>query len=253
MTLLVSLFCCFIACGGTKRVKRQTDDRTAHQPMLPLKDSEETVVVCPQVLLSSNAYPGTLSPSPTPLSSPTLYTLPASHSTENKLRIDKWKAIIRKLSLHNELRSVWNELKVRGGFSTNEDFIIHLLRRESERQCVEYDVLASKPPPDVSDVTNYGVDTPSDMANSPEVSVNFESDTLSCKTDTVTDVRCNSVGLLQKDSTGVAEYASKLGTLCQQPDCSSRQYELTVLDSQKKHAKDDTDLEFPVDEVIDCL
>ena len=102
----------------------------------------------------------TLSPSPTPLSSPTIYTPPAT--TMSQEHIDKWKEIARKLSFQSELRVVWNELKLRGGFSTNEHFIKHLLYHEAKRQCVDYDILCEKEPfsgsevtqPDNSDETN---------------------------------------------------------------------------------------------------
>ena len=89
-------------------------------------------------------------------------------------------------------------------------------------------MLAIKLPTCGSDVTKYGVDTPADMANSPEIGV--DSDTFSCTTATVNDVHHNG----DKKNTG------ELGALSDEPDCSSKHYELTVLDSQKQHAKDDT-------------
>lgn len=48
--------------------------------------------------------------------------------------------------MHSKLRSVWNELRVSGGFSTNEGFITHLLRFEAKRQCVQHDVLSLNTP-----------------------------------------------------------------------------------------------------------
>lgn len=204
--------------------------------MLPLKTIEGAG---PEENMSSNLHPVTLSPSPTPLSSPALYSPPTSHLSGNELKMNKWKEIIRKLSLHNELRSVWNELKVRGDFSTNEDFIIHLLRCEAERQCIQYDILTDKTPMDDADVTKYPVDTSADLASSvSEVTENVTSEHCA------TDVDSNSIDLLQMDATCAEENAQEHTALYQQLDCSSKQCELTVLDCQGKCGKDDAGMYF---------
>ena len=91
---------------------------------------------------SSIPYPLTLSPSPTPISSPTLYTPTTPSSAGSQANIDKWKEIARQLSYYNELRSVWNQLKIKGGFSTNMQFISHLLHHEAARQCIHFDILS---------------------------------------------------------------------------------------------------------------
>lgn len=76
-----------------------------------------------------------LSPAPTPITSPGVYTpVPNAGSESSKVKLEKWRQIARKLSLHNELRTQWNELKMKGGFSTNEEFIGHLLGLEATRQ-----------------------------------------------------------------------------------------------------------------------
>ena len=89
-------------------------------------------------------YPITLTPSPMPLSSPTVITTSISDSSSAKYDIEKWKHIAMKLSLLNNLRVAWNELKVRGGFLTNEHFMSHLLRHEADRQSIPHDVLSLK-------------------------------------------------------------------------------------------------------------
>ena len=76
-----------------------------------------------------------LSPAPTPITSPGVYTPVRNAGSESsKVKLEKWRQVARKLSLHNELRSQWNELKMKGGFSTNEEFIGHLLCLEAIRQ-----------------------------------------------------------------------------------------------------------------------
>lgn len=66
---------------------------------------------------------------------------------------DKWKEIVRKLSFHSELRVIWNQLKLRGGFLTNEHFIKHLLHHEAKRQCVQYAILCEKESVSSSELT----------------------------------------------------------------------------------------------------
>lgn len=100
--------------------------------------------------MSSIPYPLMLSPAPTPISSPTIFT---PSSAGSRVNFDKWREIAKKLSYHNELRAIWNQLKIRGGFVTNEHFISHLLRHESIRQSVQYDILSLKEPINGSEVT----------------------------------------------------------------------------------------------------
>lgn len=76
-----------------------------------------------------------LSPAPTPITSPGVYTPVKNAGSESgKVKLEKWRQIARKLSLHNKLRTQWNELKMKGGFATNEEFIGHLLCLEATRQ-----------------------------------------------------------------------------------------------------------------------
>ena len=89
--------------------------------------------------------PLVLSPAPTPITSPAVYTPPTpGPAAGDRVNIEKWRHIARKLSFHYELRAIWNQLKIRGGFLSNENFISHLLRHEAARQSVEYDILSVK-------------------------------------------------------------------------------------------------------------
>ena len=76
-----------------------------------------------------------LSPAPTPITSPGVFKLhPSLVSEQSTLNLEKYRKIAEKLAVQFDLRHQWNELKVRGGFSTNEAFIGHLLGLEAARQ-----------------------------------------------------------------------------------------------------------------------
>ena len=83
---------------------------------------------------SSIPSPLVLGPAPPPIPSPGVYTPPPIADSGHKIELEKWRRIARKLALQHELRTLWNQLKVCGGFSSNEQFIGHLLRLEVARQ-----------------------------------------------------------------------------------------------------------------------
>ena len=173
----------------------------------------------------TNTSCDTLDPSPTPLSSPALYTPPTSRS---RFKINKWKEIAKKLSIHRKLRSVWNELKLKGGFTTNEHFISHLLRFEAERQCIHYDMFAVNTPMDGSDDASYSVD----MSNPIEIN-----DDSPISKQPVLDSHSNSCSSceLEMDIIGAERNAQRY----QQSTYISSKSELTLLDSEVQYTQDD--------------
>ena len=185
---------------------------------------------------TSSPYPVPLSPSPSPLSSPGVYTPP---TLWDKVKVNKWKEIARKLSFHRELRNIWNQLKLSGGFSSNEDFISHLLRCESKRQHIPYDILTEETPVNDSVVTADGdmsvgavlSDPVSDSPIGVGTSGSFEqSDSVEKPTDLKTDTEEDTQLIERETQKCVFESAP----------CNSQQCELTVLDSQKQCTPDES-------------
>ena len=189
------------------------------------KMCEETMVHCPSKT-STTSYPVPLSPSPSPLSSPSLYIPPPSGDTAN---INKWREIARKLSLHSQLRNIWNQLKGSGGFSTNEHFIRHLLQCEADRQCVQYDVLSVEVPGDNSVVITEDNGLLVNIPDSVHVS---EDQTTVCSVPFEHMIEFDNHTRLKDDK----EKEEDSGVY-QQP---KGQCELTVLDSKKQLTLDDS-------------
>ena len=87
------------------------------------------------MLVSSPSSSLILSPAPTPITSPGVFKLhPSLVSSQSTVNLEKYRKIAERLAAHFDLRRQWTELKVRGGFSTNEAFISHLLGLEAARQ-----------------------------------------------------------------------------------------------------------------------
>ena len=172
--------------------------------------------------------PITLSPSPTPLSSPSLFTS-KSGSLGNQYDIEKWKEIGRKLSFHTELRSIWNQLKVNGKFLTNEHFMSHLLRHEAERQCIQYDVLSVNEPHEVS--------TDIDPLLTTYTSQFSDVSELHSMNDEPFEKSMQNV-LHKKESSGIKKDTEV--DLYQQSDSSNENCVLTVLDSQRQCTQQDS-------------
>jgi hypothetical protein len=133
-----ALFC-------TKHCQTRWQDSHPGESPVPV-ESEESKIYFPQ---HKSRIPCniTLTPSPSPQSSPTVYNSPPSSPM---FQIHKWKLIAQKLSIYSELKCIWNELKAKGGFVKNECFITHLLRCEAERQCVQYEILDEKDIPELT-------------------------------------------------------------------------------------------------------
>ena len=195
---------------------------------------EETIISdemsSPMHNTSSIPYPLILSPSPTPISSPTLFTPTTPSSAGSRANIDKWKEIVRKLSYHNELRSVWNQLKISGGFLTNVQFIGHLLHHEAARQDIHFDILS------VNELSNGSEETQldqyqSDNELSPACSIH--------PSDTESTPSKYTVGREQHKKEGEAQ-GTQTSTSISDESNGGSDFVLTVLDSQMQCTPDES-------------
>lgn len=200
-------------------------------------------------LPSSIPYPLMLSPAPTPISSPKIYTPPTPSSAGSQVNIEKWKEIARKLAFHSELRTIWNQLKITGRFLTNEQFISHLLSYEADRQGIRYydEILCKneRQPDEHNDDTLLDVECCSPISPSSEPNELLQGpDEVGIPSSSREVSKKASVNPEPDDKTDAsmqdASYKNRQIELYQQPDSSTQHCVLTVLDSQMLHSPDET-------------
>ena len=207
--------------------------------------------------VASIPYPLMLSPAPTPISSPRIYTPTTPNSAGSQVNVEKWKEIARKLAFHSELRTIWNQLKIMGRFLTNEHFISHLLRYEAARQGVHYDILCEKEDtqPDEyeldDEVASVGEENCSQLSNNAMLTPSTPTEALQGPGEVdqgETGIPSSSPeevkGAPEPDETTdtcvVAASSETEIEICRPPDSSTQPCVMTVLDSQMQHSPDES-------------
>lgn len=203
--------------------------------------------------VGSVPYPLMLSPAPTPISSPRIYTPTTPNSAGSQVNVEKWKEIARKLAFHSELRTIWNQLKIMGRFLTNEHFISHLLCYEAARQGVHYDILCKKEDTQLdeyeldNEVASVGGENCSQLSNNamskPSEALQGSGEVDQDKASIPSSSREEVKGAPEPDETdtcAVAVSSESEIELCRPPDSSTQQCVMTVLDSQMQHSPDES-------------
>lgn len=210
--------------------------------------------------VASLPYPLMLSPAPTPISSPKIYTPTTPNSAGSQVNVEKWKEIARKLAFHSELRTIWNQLKIMGRFLTNEHFISHLLRYEAARQGVHYDILREKEDTQLdgneldNEVASVGGESgspqsnnatstpskPSEVLQDPGEVDKIHTDEASIAPSSQEMVKETPAPDEMTDTCVVAASSENQTELYRLPDSSTQQCVMTVLDSQLQHSPDES-------------